>query len=79
MLGWEVRKWKTVDLAEIEVSADEALQIAEKTGGGDFRQSTENHCRIFVDFEPDYRDAWKVDYWDDNSSFFDLHLWIPIE
>jgi hypothetical protein len=55
--------WANIDLSNVVVDTDKALQIAEKNGGQNFRLSVNNHCQVFLSFNPNSEyDGWKVLY-----------------
>jgi hypothetical protein len=70
--------WKAINLKEVTVTAEEALRLAEASGGMKARQSWEN-CRVGVDMWPEVfgRYDWKVYYWDNNNSRNKAEFWIP--
>ena len=41
-------RWKSIDLANIKITAEEALRIAEANGGQAARTSVQNNCRVRV-------------------------------
>lgn len=61
LLGWD-----GIDLTKFEVTADDALQIAEKNGGSDVRLKVDNACWIalYMDHNPPLkrREIWEVEY-----------------
>lgn len=73
--------WKSMNLKEMTVTAEEALRRAEASGGMKARQSWENKCTIVVQLWPEAygRYDWRVDYWDDNiyNKNSPLEIWIP--
>jgi hypothetical protein len=67
---------KIIDMTQIKISADRALQIAESNGGEEKRASVKNACSISLALTLDRRDKW---YWDvfytrsdDRTLFFDI-------
>jgi hypothetical protein len=57
-------RWKNIDLARMNITADDALRIAEEHGGKEARLSDNNDCRIYISIpgsKNDYR--WKVSYY----------------
>lgn len=55
--------WKSIDMKELKITADDALQIAEANGGQAFRQSVNNNCGISVRLMPNVEGKdWSVDY-----------------
>jgi hypothetical protein len=63
--------WRSIDLSEVKISADQALQIAEKNGGQEKRMAVNNECHISVAISRDtiVYDGWMVNY--SPSIFFD--------
>jgi len=70
LLGWD-----GLDLNQFKITADEALQIAEKNGGLDARLKVDNTCRIILrvnQLSPlPHRPNWLVDY--DRADFY-MHI-----
>jgi hypothetical protein len=64
---WEhyprVLHWDEINPVKLEISAEEALDIAEKNGGAEYRAAIENSCQIIVSLPAklDY-DGWIVSY-----------------
>lgn len=56
-------EWKSVDIDNFKVTADDALQIAETNGGRDARLAIQNDCRISVNIPNIHYDGWKVEYY----------------
>lgn len=71
-----VINWKTVDLASINVTADEALHIAESNGGKEKRNSVDNNCYVSVSFVPDSAgfDGWRVSYYQNPGVLLELNI-----
>jgi hypothetical protein len=71
-------KWKSIDLAKIKVSADDALRLAEQHGGEQARLSVENgDCKVRLVLAPYVlgRDwGWSVFYFEHNSKIFDISI-----
>jgi hypothetical protein len=67
---------KSIDMAQLKISADRALQIAESNGGEEKRASVNDACDISLQLILDQRNRWqwKVYYsrWDDRTSFFEI-------
>lgn len=59
------RSWKYLDPAQIAVTAEDALKIAEENGGQEARLSTQNKCNIQVKLSGDF--GWRVFVYDDGS------------
>lgn len=53
-----------IDLAQLKISAEDALQIAEKAGGKAIRTRVANECDVSIILNPDsfYYEGWQVDY-----------------
>ncbi len=66
-------KWKTIKLDKVTISAEEALKIAERKGGLDYRTSVGNRCKIWISMSPERydRSGWQV--WYEGYETF----WIP--
>ena len=69
---------KSIDITQLKISADQALQIAESNGGEEKRASVKNACSISSALTLDRRDRW---YWDvfytrsdDRTLFFDIQI-----
>ena len=67
---------KSIDMAQLNISADQALQIAESNGGEEKRASVKNACSISLALTLDRTNKW---YWDvfytrhdDRTLFFDI-------
>lgn len=64
--------WKSIDLARLELSADDVLQLAEEHGGKEVRQISTNACTIYVSLTPngdnvgDNKD-WVTTYYSDDG------------
>ena len=54
--------WKSIDLGQLKISAEDALRIAEDNGGRSFRLDAKNKCNIGMILNMDAYDGWKVDY-----------------
>jgi hypothetical protein len=60
-------RWKVIDTTKA-ITVDEALNIAERNGGSQFRESLNHECNITVSYFPDSSlsyDGWDVHYFDD--------------
>ena len=72
--------WKSINLEEMTVTAEEALRRAEASGGLEARQSWEK-CQVIVMMWPEAfgRYDWRVYYWDKNiyNKNRNAELWIP--
>lgn len=70
--------WKSIDIQQNQLSADEVLQSAENAGGQQQRLSVKNACNISLLLSPDYANynGWEVDYTrrDDNISIFHVQI-----
>lgn len=54
-------KWKSFNLAEFTITAEDALRISDEHGGKDARLKVNNQCSIYVSFSKD-NGKWFVDY-----------------
>jgi hypothetical protein len=67
---------KSLDMAQLQIFADQALQIAESNGGEEKRASVKDTCSITSQLTMDRtnRWEWKVFYsrWDDRTTFFEI-------
>ncbi len=63
---WEytpnINKWEPLDLTQFQISAKEAIQIAEKSGGAEKRLKYENDCRITAIALGSKGNVWDVSY-----------------
>ncbi len=57
-------RWKDIDLAKFQISADDALRIGEENGGKEARSRVGNDCSISIS-TPDHNndDRWDVGYY----------------
>ena len=69
---------KSIDIAQLKISADRALQIAESNSGEEKRASAKNACNISLVFSlvQTNRWHWEVFYTrsDDRTSFFNIQI-----
>jgi hypothetical protein len=74
--------WPKVDLAEIEISLEDALRIAESSGGSETRLSVGNKCEILVALNPNLGrvayDGWIVDYLDEENEYLAIYYVNPV-
>ncbi len=66
--------WSVIDVKKLKVSADDALQIAEKDGGWESRINAKNNCYIdlwLVPGKPGYK-GWNVGYSSPNATYSDI-------
>jgi hypothetical protein len=68
--------WRSVNLDNLKISADDALQAAEEHGGKMARMGIENRCRVSVELMPDTQNSgWHVEYKDMNAkTIFELAI-----
>jgi hypothetical protein len=68
--------WQRINLAGLKVTADDALQIAEKNGGEKFRLKVKNICAVdvFLNPNPSSDDNWIVYYNDPGRFTFEIHI-----
>jgi hypothetical protein len=65
----ELKEWKSINLAQVNINAYDALQIAEANGGNDFRTSVD-YCTILALYDAEGKyDGWYVAYFNDELSF----------
>jgi len=65
--------WKSIDLEKLQVSADDALQIAETNGGKQARLAVKNECKILVVVAPNINhDSWDVGYYSGATTLFEM-------
>lgn len=69
---------KIIDMTQLKISADQALQISESNGGEEKRASVKNACSISLALTLDRTNRW---YWDvfytrsdDRTLFFDIQI-----
>jgi hypothetical protein len=68
-------QWQALDLAQINISAEKAIEIAENAGGAAFRKKYDNRCYIYnsIEAEGKYRGWWVHYRANDNYSLtFDV-------
>jgi hypothetical protein len=59
----ELKQWESLDLGQMKISAESALQIAENAGGTEFRKEVDNNCDISERIEAGGRyEGWWVWY-----------------
>jgi hypothetical protein len=70
--------WSSIDLASIEIGAEDALQIAEDNGGRERRISVNDSCFISVGIAPDSVtfSGWRISYSlsENPTSFFSIEV-----
>jgi hypothetical protein len=54
--------WKSIDLSKLQVSAEDAIKIAENNGGREARLNVQNQCGIHLLLMPERYKGWLVDY-----------------
>lgn len=66
---WEVHEaapdlqpWVAIEMKKVKVSADQALQIAERTGGSAKRAEVKDDCRIWIEMNGWEGNTWRVSY-----------------
>jgi hypothetical protein len=56
-------RWSSLDLAQVKIPAEQALQIAESQGGRETRLAVENKCEIFGSLVAGVRNNdWQISY-----------------
>lgn len=54
--------WKSIDLIQLKITAEDALRIAEDNGGRSFRLDAKNKCNIGMILNMNAYDDWNVGY-----------------
>ena len=57
--------WESIKLSEVQITAEDALTIAEQNGGKEARQLVENRCKVYVGLSSDH--AWQVFIFSDDT------------
>lgn len=59
-----VKGWQSIELTQLKVTPERALQIAEGSGGAEVRKAIKNNCNISISFAPDglNQGGWQVYY-----------------
>jgi hypothetical protein len=67
---------KSIDMAGLKISAEQALQIAESNRGQETRQSVGNDCHIDLFLSPRSRNTkgWKVMYHQNDDKLFEIQI-----
>lgn len=68
-------EWASIDLAQMKISAEDAIHIAESAGGERIRTDAENKCDIFQRFVvegPGYQNDWVITYSGHDEQFTTL-------
>jgi len=63
--------WKSIDLSRLEITAEDAIRIAEEHGGRDVRLSVQNQCNIHLFLMPERYKGWRVYY---QSTDFEIQV-----
>jgi hypothetical protein len=58
----EIDQWPAIDLANVKIPVEDALQIAENNGGAQFRSETDNNCHIVADIDSYDNEEWVISY-----------------
>jgi len=67
--------WKSINLSNVAITANNALQIAERIGGGEFRLSVKNDCQVSLSFNPNSGyGGWKILYNSNNTESFKVQI-----
>lgn len=72
----ELEQWKALNLAQIKISAEDAVQIAEDAGGVAFRAEVGNECSIHTSIEAgEQYSNWRINYSSiDNRTRFEVTI-----
>ena len=65
-----IENWKSVDFVIAPVDFVEAIEIAEKNGGTEYREMMEDDCSLYIDFNPGHStvvENWRITYSNDNQ------------
>ena len=65
--------WKKIDLERLTITAENALKLAEESGGREYRSEVQNQCIIFVSMMPNNWNGWWIHYWA-GASWFDVYV-----
>ncbi len=58
-----IEEWSSINLSDINVPVEEALEIAEANGGKEARADVNNQCVIFIQLiANDPNSVWQIDY-----------------
>jgi hypothetical protein len=76
-IEYQALRWKhsaSIDLSQVEVGLQEALEIADRHAGQEYRESVNNECKVMVDLGSQ---GWRVSYrGDDSSRWEDWDIWV---
>ena len=65
----ELKVWKSIDLAQVNINAYDALRIAQANGGKEFLASVNNHCTVLALFDAEGKyEGWYLTYFNENLS-----------
>ncbi len=73
---------QVIDLAQLKISAADALQIAERNGGYETRMAVENMCGIYIILNTgsfDDMSGWKIEYYPDGINGSDTLAYYDID
>ena len=77
LIEYQALQWvrsSGIDLAEVKVGAQEALEIADRYGGREYRESVNDKCRVSVDL---WGKRWRIQYrGDDSSRWENWAIWV---
>jgi len=70
-----ILNWKNIDMNKIDISMEEAVEIAEKNGGYEARTNVKNECSITAILNPEspIYHGWIVSYRKDYGERFELY------
>jgi hypothetical protein len=66
--------WKSVDVENFKVTADDALLIADANGGRGARLAIQNHCKVLVGIPNIDNENWKVEFYSGSTTIFSMFI-----
>ena len=75
----DTKKYEPIDLMRYRISAEEALQIADKNGGAEKRLKYENDCEISIIAPGGSNKGWNVTYSHNQDKWWDVIFEIYID
>jgi hypothetical protein len=71
----ELDQWQFIDFAQIKISAESAVQIAEDAGGSIVRLEADNNCYIMELFDASGKyNGWTLWYSSEDKTIFDINI-----